>query len=93
LLVDKVDEPEVFVEEATVVLDARLKVGYAHVLVALSLQAPQERLFSECGQLDRQGVEAFECLRGGRLLKFYGDPGSMNDRGAQSINQSINQFN
>jgi hypothetical protein len=53
LLVDKVDEPEMFVEEAAVVLDAGLKVGNAHVLTALSLQTPQEGLFGMFGELHR----------------------------------------
>lgn len=47
LLVDKVDEPEVFVELAAVVLDARLQVGDAHVLLAISVQRAQEGLFGE----------------------------------------------
>jgi len=38
LVVDKVDESEVLVEEAAVIFDASLKVGGAHVLAALSLQ-------------------------------------------------------
>ncbi len=38
LPVNKVDEPEVFVKHAAVVLDARLEVGYAHILIAIALQ-------------------------------------------------------
>jgi len=51
LLVDKVNKPEVFVEHAAVVFDARLEVGDAHILVAISLQGAQEGLFSEAGDL------------------------------------------
>ena len=53
LPVDKIDEPEMFVEEAAVVFDAGLKVGKAHVLAALSLQTSQEGLFGKLGELHR----------------------------------------
>jgi hypothetical protein len=70
LLVDKVDEPEVFVELAAVVLDSRLQVGDAHVLLAISIQGAQEGLFGETRHFLRYPTEAFETFRGGRLLEL-----------------------
>jgi hypothetical protein len=49
LLVAKVDEAEVLVEHPAVVLDARLQVGDAHVLVAIALEGAQKGLFGEAG--------------------------------------------
>lgn len=70
LLVDKVDEPEVFVEEAAVLFDAGSKVSNAHVLAALSLQAPQDGLFRKFGELHRQRAKAVERFRTRSLLEF-----------------------
>lgn len=67
---DKVDEPEVLVEHAAVVLDARLQVGDAHVLVAVALQRAQEGLFGEAGHFLRDAAESLETFRGGRLLEL-----------------------
>ena len=71
LLVDKVYESEMFVEDVTVVLDALLEVGDAHILVAITLQGAQEGLFDEAGDLLRYAAESLETLWGGRLLEFY----------------------
>jgi len=71
LLVDKVYAPEMFVEHVTVVLDALLEVGDAHILVAITLQDAQEGLFGEAGDLLRYAAESLETLWGGRLLEFY----------------------
>lgn len=70
LLVDKVDEPEVFVKLAAVVLDARLQVGDAHVLLAVSVQRAQEGLFGEARHFFRYAAEAFEMLWGGGFLEL-----------------------
>ena len=67
---DKVDEPEVLVEHAAVVLDARLQVGDAHVLVAVALERAQEGLFGEAGHFLRDAAESLETFRGGRLLEL-----------------------
>ena len=67
---DKIDEAEVLVELAAVVLDARLQVGDAHVLVAVALQGAQEGLFGEAGHFFRYAAESLETLWGGRLLEF-----------------------
>jgi len=83
LLVDKVDEPEVFVEEAAVLFDAGLKVGNAHVLATLSLQAPQEGLFGKFGELHRQRAKAVERFRVRSLLEFC--PGERIVRAKESI--------
>jgi len=71
LLVDKVYESEMFVEDVTVVLDALLEVGDAHILVAITLQGAQEGLFGEAGDLLRYAAESLGTLWGGRLLEFY----------------------
>lgn len=70
LLMDKVYESEMFVEHATVVLDALLEIGDAHILVAITLQGAQEGLFSEAGDLLRYAAESLETLWGRRLLEF-----------------------
>ena len=53
LLVSKVDESGAFVDEAAVNFNASLKVGGAHVLAALSLQATQGGPFGTSGTLQR----------------------------------------
>lgn len=67
---DKVYESEMFVEHATVVLDALLEIGDAHILVAITLQGAQEGLFSEAGDLLRYAAESLETLWGRRLLEL-----------------------
>ena len=67
---DKVYEPEMFVEHVAVVLDAFLEVGDAHILVAITLQGAQEGLFGEVGDLLGYVAELLEALWGGRLFEF-----------------------
>jgi hypothetical protein len=71
LLVDKVYESEMFVEHVTIVLDALLEIGDAHILVAITVQGTQEGLFGEAGDLLRYAAESLEMLWGGRLLELY----------------------
>lgn len=67
LPVGKVYESEMFVEHVAVGSRC-LEVGDAHILVVITLQDSQEKLFGEAGDLLRYAAGSLETLRGRRLF-------------------------